>query len=544
MSKSRAFTSFLFGALLCLSQAPLALADSENQAQLIGGRLVRVEQGAVEPLTVPVRPTASFGVAGDRILFGAEPAEAPAGTDGWTGVKLWSVGDDGSDPRPLTKEPNVLRAAWSEPAGLIVFWTQEMEIWVMRPDGSEARKVASSGASPAFSPDGTRIAYARVPKEWEPGALPGGFDLHVIDLASGEDRELTSGYDDAEPIWTPDGRALLFLSGGRTGLTSLWRISTEGTELTQLTNAGQTQVTEQFVKNPATNNDVAWSPDGSMLLYGAQYSEEGEVMVLDFDRSWAVREARELGQGRAPSWTDQGTVQVVREGADGLRAIELPVRGESVQKVLEVTGAPVEQIEVRPGRGVEFLAGAASPEADTRHHTNPPRYRFPLSYHPGGNRYYYDNNSGAGVTSWLCNGQSYNGHRGSDYPAPCGTAIYAGHGGSVSARNDGCPNVGFIGSTCGGGFGNYVKLNNGFNWFSIYAHMQAGTPIGFVAVNCGQYIGTSYTSGNSSGCHLHFEVQHYGYPADDPYAGSCSGPESFWCNQNGDGAGFPSRACC
>jgi TolB protein len=533
--------SFALGALLFLSQAPSASADVG--VRMIGDRLVRSERGEIEPLEVPVRPAASFGVAGDRVLFGAEPRAAAAGTDGWYGMNLWSVGIDGSAPRRLTQGRKVLRAVWSEPAGLIAYWTRDMEIWVMRADGSNARRVASPGASPAFSPDGTRIAYARLPEEWQPGGLPGGFDLHVVELATGADRELTSGYDDAEPVWTPDGRALLFLSGGRTGLTSFWRVTVEGGELTQLTNAGQTRMTEQFVKNPATNLETEWSPDGSMLLYGARYSEAGEVMVLEFDRSWAVREARELGEGRSPSWTAQGTVEVIREGAQGLRAIELPVRGEGVLKVLEVTAAPASEVEIRPGRNVEFLASEVNQIVD-KTHTNPPRYRFPLSYHPAGNRYYYDNDSSGGIRSWKCNGETYNGHRGSDYPAPCGTPIYAGHNGSVSARNDGCPNVGFWGSTCGGGFGNYVKLNNGNNWYSIYAHMQAGTPIGFVGVACGQYIGTSYTSGNSTGCHLHFEVQHYGYPWDDPYAGSCSGPESFWCNQNGDGAGFPSRACC
>lgn len=545
MSTSRAvLSSLVLGAFLSLSLAPSASADPGGvQSRLIGDRLVRVERGAIEPVQVPVRPVASFGVAGDRLLFGGEPRAAASGTDGWYGMNLWSVGIDGSEPRRLTRGRTVLRAVWSEPAGLVAYWTRDMEIWVMRPDGSNARRVASPGASPAFSPDGTRLAYARLPKEWQPGGLPGGFDLHVLELATGTDRELTSGYDDAEPIWTPDGRALLFLSGGRTGLTSLWRITAEGTELTQLTNAGQSRMTEQFVKNPATNLDVEWSPDGSLLLYGALYTEAGEVMVLDFDRSGMVREARELGEGRSPSWTAQGTVQVIREEAQGLRAVELPVRGEGVLKVLDVTGAPVSALDIRPGRGVEFLAGQVGLEVD-KTHTNPPRYRFPLSYHPAGNRYYYDNDSSGGIRSWKCNGETYNGHRGSDYPAPCGTPIYAGHNGSVSARNDGCPNVGFWGSTCGGGFGNYVKLNNGNNWYSIYAHMQAGTPIGFVGVACGQYIGTSYTSGNSTGCHLHFEVQHYGYPWDDPYAGSCSGPESFWCNQNGDGAGFPGRACC
>jgi TolB protein len=544
MSTSRALLSSLaLGALLSLTQVPPAAAAPDRGAPLVGDRLVRVDQGEIAPLSLPVRPVASFAIAGDRVLFGAEPRAAQEGTDGWNGMNLWSVGLDGTAPRRLTRGRNVLRATASEPAGLIAYWTSTMEIWVMRPDGSQARRVASPGASPAFSPDGSRLAYARLPKEWRPGSLPGGFDLHVVELATGDDRELTSGYDDAEPVWTPDGRALLFLSGGRTGLTSFWRISAEGTELAQLTNAGQSGVTDRFVKNPAANSDTAWSPDGSMLLYSALYEPAGEVIVLDFDRTWAVREARVLGEGRSPSWAAQGTVQVIRDAAQGLEAVELPVRGEAVQRVTEVTGAPASTIELRPGRGVEFLAGGVKQEVD-KTHTNPPRYRFPLSYQPGGGRYYYDNDTSAGALSWKCNGETYNGHRGSDFPAPCGTSVYAGHNGSVSARNDGCPNVGFWGSTCGGGFGNYVKINNGNNWYSIYAHMQSGTPIGFVGVACGQYIGTSYTSGNSTGCHLHFEVQHYGYPWDDPFGGSCSGPESFWCNQNGDGAGFPGRACC
>lgn len=544
MSMSRVVqVSFAWGLFLSLALSGSASAARGGDARLVGDRLVRMEGSALEVLNVPVRPVVRFGVAGDRILFGAEPQAAAAGTDGWNGMNLWSVGIDGSEPRRLTRGRNVLRAAWNEPAGLVAYWTTDMEIRVMRLDGSQARTVASPGASPAFSPDGTRIAYARLPREWQPGGLPGGFDLHVIELATGVDRELTSGYDDAEPIWTPDGRALLFLSGGRTGLTSLWQIGADGRDLAQLTNVGQLQVGEHFVKNPAANTETSWSPDGSMLLYGALYGAEGEVMVLEFDRAWTLQEARELGEGRSPFWTAESTVQVLRETASGMQAFELPLRGASVQRVFEGAGAPVSEIEIRPARGMGSLAGEIKQEV-AEHHTNPPRFRFPLSYHPSGNRYYYDNDSSGGILSWKCNGETYNGHRGSDYPAPCGTSIYAGHGGTVSARNDGCANVGYWGNTCGGGFGNYVKINNGFSWYSIYAHMQSGTPIGYVSVSCGQYIGTSYSSGNSTGCHLHFEVQRYGYPWDDPYAGSCSGPESFWCNQNGDGSGLPSRTCC
>jgi TolB protein len=517
------------------------LPGGAANVEVSDGRIVRVERGEIRVINLPAKAVTQFGTAGDRILVGAEPRATAAGTDGWGGMNLWSIGLDGSGARRLTQGQKVLRAVWSDAARLAAVWTRDMEVELLDLEGRVVRRLARA-ASPAFSPDGSRLAYAALPASWRPGSLPGGFDLHVIDLATGIDRKLTSGYDDAEPIWTPDGRDLLFLSGGRTGLTSFWRISAEGGEPRQITNMGKLHAGEGFVPNPSANLHASWSEDGSRLLYGAHYTEAGEIIVLDLDRAGNVIEARDLGPGHSPAWAGRGTVQVIRKGAAGLEVDELSVEGEGVRRVIEIAPAPSpSRSEWRPDRdSLLDLSGIVE-----KTHTNPPRYRYPLSYHPSGNRYYYDNDSRSGYwRSWKCNAETYDGHRGSDYPAPCGTAIYAGHGGPVSVRNDGCANVGYWGNTCGGGFGNYVRLNNGNSWYSIYAHMQAGTPVGYVTVSCGQYIGTSYSSGNSTGCHLHFEVQHYGYPYDDPYAGSCSGPESFWCNQNGDGSGFPGRVCC
>ncbi|HEV2845692.1 MAG TPA: peptidoglycan DD-metalloendopeptidase family protein [Thermoanaerobaculia bacterium] len=408
---------------------------------------------------------------------------------------------------PVHAEPDgsrkVLRTVRSDAAGLAAVWTRDMEVRLIDLDGKVARTIARA-ASPAFSPDGGRLAYAKPPKEWQPGEYPGGFDLHVLDLATGDDSELTAGYDDAEPVWTPDGRHILFLSGGRTGLTSFWRIDARGGEPRQVTNAGRTSAAGEFVPNPSANVEASWSKDGRTLLYGS--------LALRFDRSWNAVEALVLDRG--------------------------------VQKSIAVGKGPSpERSEWRPGRDVKFLAGTPGPAVE-KHHTNPPYFRYPLPFHPNGPRYYYDHNRNVNwIASWKCNGETYDNHTGSDFPAPCGTAIVAAQHGYVFSRNDGCPNVGFFGNTCGGGYGNYVAIDHGYGWISIYGHMQAGTPVGNISVGCGQYIGTSYSSGSSTGCHLHFEVQLNGFHGD-PYAGPCSGTASLWCNQNGDGAGFPGRICC
>ncbi len=301
--------------------------------------------------------------------------------------------------------------------------------------------------------------------------------------------------------------------------------------------------------NPSANLEAHWSADGSMLLYGSHTTREGEVIVLELDRSWNAVEARDLGQGRSPAWSESGAALVVRPGANGPTVQELPVRGEGVRKAIAGGDSPSpDKSTWRPGRDVRFLAEAPetseTPDPAAKHHTNPPFFRYPLPYHPNGPRYYYDHNRSAGwIASWKCDGETYDNHTGSDFPAPCGTAIAAGQHGYVFSRNDGCPNFGFFGNTCGGGYGNYVAIDHGYGWISIYAHMQLGTPVGFGPVGCGQYIGTSQSSGSSTGCHLHFELQLNGFHGD-PYAGPCSGTVSLWCNQNGDGPGFPGRICC
>jgi Tol biopolymer transport system component/DNA-binding winged helix-turn-helix (wHTH) protein len=75
---------------------------------------------------------------------------------------------------------------------------------------------------PAFSPDGSRVAFER-------GSLGGlGKDLFVIPFSGGEPHRLT--FDNSwggSPAWTQDGSEILF-SSNRGGPLNLWRVSTMG----------------------------------------------------------------------------------------------------------------------------------------------------------------------------------------------------------------------------------------------------------------------------------------------------------------------------
>ncbi|MCB9594865.1 MAG: VCBS repeat domain-containing M23 family metallopeptidase [Sandaracinaceae bacterium] len=148
--------------------------------------------------------------------------------------------------------------------------------------------------------------------------------------------------------------------------------------------------------------------------------------------------------------------------------------------------------------------------------------------------YGFDHDSGGGCSDYACMGACYNGHTGSDFGAPLGTTVLAGAAGRVVARNDGCADYGGLGNTCGGRCGNYVQLEHADGTRTIYCHMRNGS----IRVNngdtvtCGQPIGVSASSGNSTGPHLHLGWRPSASGAsDDPFSGSCGGPISLWVEQ-------------
>jgi len=89
-------------------------------------------------------------------------------------------------------------------------------------------------------------------------------------------------------------------------------------------------------------------------------------------------------------------------------------------------------------------------------------------------------------------------HNGVDFAAPQGTPIYATRSGTVTtatAKKD--ANGNYI------SYGNYVVINHGDGYSSLYAHMIYYVVSAGESVNQGQLIGYVGSTGNSSGNHLH-----------------------------------------
>jgi murein DD-endopeptidase MepM/ murein hydrolase activator NlpD len=91
------------------------------------------------------------------------------------------------------------------------------------------------------------------------------------------------------------------------------------------------------------------------------------------------------------------------------------------------------------------------------------------------------------------------GHRGLDIAAPTGSGVYAADGGFVT----------FAGWT-DVGYGYLIRVDHGNGFATWYAHLNGFSVVLGQAVERGQligFVGSTGSTGNSSGPHLHFEIR-------------------------------------
>ncbi len=138
-------------------------------------------------------------------------------------------------------------------------------------------------------------------------------DIYTLPVTGGKAVRLTSGIAfDAQPVWSPDGKTILFVSD-RSGAENLWLMDADGRNLRQIS---------LYDDNPVLVSPE-WAPDGMSLLA---------------TRYWADRNAYELWQFR-PVEGNMGEV---------LRSARAKERGEAAISSL---GA-----QFAPGGGAIYLA--------------------------------------------------------------------------------------------------------------------------------------------------------------------------------------------
>ncbi|MFQ6674520.1 MAG: prolyl oligopeptidase family serine peptidase, partial [Fidelibacterota bacterium] len=214
---------------------------------------------------------------------------------------VWMIPAEGGEPIRMTgKGSSASRPRWSPDGKYLSFQASRGEgktqVWGLNRKGGEAQQltdVKQGIGSYEWSPDGKRLVL--VVKDPEPGEEEDKSDekkdkpkphvidrlqfkrdysgyldrrrnhLYVFDLDDRKLRQITSGdYDDSQPEWSPDGKSIVFVSN-RTqepdgnDNSDLWLVSAD--------NSDQGKTLLQLTKNPGSDSQPAWSPDGKWVCY-------------------------------------------------------------------------------------------------------------------------------------------------------------------------------------------------------------------------------------------------------------------------------------
>jgi len=180
----------------------------------------------------------------------------------------------GGNPINLTKDSHSKNnhAAFSPNGDQIAFCSDRDGggIYLMGSTGESVRRLTTTGYNPAWSPDGKKIAYAtegiRVAQSRTTLS-----QLWSVSLQDGSTTLIDSG-DAVQPQWSPHGSRIVYwgLPHG-SGWRDLWSVNSDGKNKIRLTN------------DPAIDWNPVWSPDGHYIYFLSDRSGSMNVWRIPVD---------------------------------------------------------------------------------------------------------------------------------------------------------------------------------------------------------------------------------------------------------------------
>ncbi len=189
----------------------------------------------------------------------------------------------------------------------------EPGLYTMAADGSDVRHLAPADSSihsfpPRWSPDGRRLAFVR-------GAGTPGQAVYTVGADGSDLKRITPAA--SLPSWSPDGERLaLALPDGEE--VALYTIAADGSDARRLTSVEGWQRQGwndgRYEPDPtvAWIETVAWSPDGSKILYTCLRA----VCVVDLDGNPVGMSPEDSGDAHGPAWSPDGSRIAVGVAAD------------------------------------------------------------------------------------------------------------------------------------------------------------------------------------------------------------------------------------
>jgi len=291
---------------------------------------------------------------------------APTSTATTAATPSPTTGPTATPPPTDTPTPAVLQAippSWL--GGTIaypVFNDTDYDLYFGAANGSGSQLFKQSASQPAFSPDGSRIAY----HSWRRDA----WGLTTADLSGANDIVVARFVEDQLPTWVADGQEIIFLSrraGDRK--SRLYKVgsataNTEGIVLGEgeyptIGSAGQLvfkgwgstgtglQLAAEDLSGvePLTDHDTdtapAPSPDGRQVAFMSRRDGNWEIYLINSDGSNMRRLTDNPAEDGLPVWSPDGRVLAFASNrGEGWAVWAMLPNGLGLRQLFEMEGSP------------------------------------------------------------------------------------------------------------------------------------------------------------------------------------------------------------
>ncbi|MGK5090067.1 translocation protein TolB [Bdellovibrionota bacterium FG-2] len=216
--------------------------------------------------------------------------------------------------------------------------TGKKEVYIMNYDGTEVKQIThhrSIAFAPAWSPDGTRIAYSLFTRHknnvknldlyefdfktetvrllsnrkginsgaaYAPDGkrlavtmnFLGNPDIFVMDLANLSVTPVSKSFGfDVDPTWSPDGKSIAFVSS-RTGVPMVFSMAADGTKVQRLTYAGKYNATP------------TWSLQNNKIGFAGWIDAHFDIFIMNPDGTKIERLTKDQGNNEDPFFSPDG----------------------------------------------------------------------------------------------------------------------------------------------------------------------------------------------------------------------------------------------
>ena len=204
----------------------------------------------------------------------------------------------------------------------------------------------TSASDPAFSPDGSRIAFV--------SQRDGNAEIYIMNAdGTGSTRVTNDPQPDGRPSFTPDGQALVFHSARTAGKQQIWAVNVDGSGVTQLT-------------RDSINSSPTISPDGQTIAYVSTRNKDTDIWLMARDGSNQRQFTRSPQQRESePRFLRDGTLAYLIERRENNRTVQQVMRADlATGATTAITGTDlaIASFAVSPAGDVVALVVNAEPQ--------------------------------------------------------------------------------------------------------------------------------------------------------------------------------------